>query len=466
MVLRLVFGTTISFLKAYMAVVKSTRPYHPAIEFAREGLEALAAGDPRRAAERLRQAAAESPADAAVHTNLGTALQQIGQLDEAISSYRRALQIEPSCAEILYNLGAAERAAGNPAEAVGAYRRAIELRSDFVEARNNLGLALLDWGRADEAVVALEQARALSPLLPAIHANLGNAMRLQERPAEAMASYRRAVALEPSCAEAWFNLHAMLFDQGDLAGAAQALERGLEARPEHATARFFLGVVRHELGDSAGAESCFAAVAARPDAPRHMLESWAYARSARTPRTRLFAHGQPTLAYALAQAEVPGLVLELGVRFGTSIRFIAKRAGQTVHGLDSFQGLPEAWGPLPAGTYSTRGELPVVPPNVELHVGDFSRTLPDLLGRERGPLRFANVDCDLYRSALVALELLAERIVPGTVLCFDEYFAYPGWRDGEFAAFRQAADEHGWQHEYLALSLFSKQAVVRIVDRP
>jgi tetratricopeptide (TPR) repeat protein len=432
---------------------------------AHEGLDALVAGEPGRAAELLRQAAVEGPADAAVLANLGTALQQLGQLDEAIASYRHALRLEPSSADIRYNLGAAERAAGNPAAAVHAYRGAIELRSDFVEAHNNLGLALLDWGQPGAAVVALAEACALSPRSAAIHANLGNALRADERLSEAMASYRRAVALDPGCGEAWFNLHAMLFDRGDLGGAAQALERALEARPQHAPTLFFLGVVRHELGDDPGAARCFAALEARSDPPRHLLDSWAYVCSERTPRTRLFAHGQATLAYALAQAEVRGLVLELGVRFGASIRFIAGRARQIVHGLDSFQGLPEAWGPLPAGTYSTRGELPEVPPNVELHVGDFSRTLPVLLAREPGPLRFANVDCDLYRSTLVALDVLADRIVPGTVLCFDEYLAYPGWREGELAAFREAGERHGWQHEWLAVSLFSKQAVVRIVDR-
>jgi hypothetical protein len=176
----------------------------------------------------------------------------------------------------------------------------------------------------------------------------------------------------------------------------------------------------------------------------------------------MFAHGHATLAHALAEARVPGLVLELGVRFGASIRFIARRAAQTVHGLDSFQGLPEAWGPLPAGTYSTHGEIPTVPSNVRLHVGDFAQTLPELLRRELGRVRLVNVDCDLYSSTKMALGLLGSRIVPGSVLVFDEYFANPGWRSGEFAAFAEARAERGWQVEYLALSLFSKQAAVRI----
>jgi len=200
------------------------------------------------------------------------------------------------------------------------------------------------------------------------------------------------------------------------------------------------------------------------DVPEHLLESWDYVRRARGPATKLFAYGHATLCHALEQAELRGLVLELGVRFGASLRFIAGRAAQPVHGFDSFQGLPEPWGPNPRGLYSTHGEIPELPPTVELHVGDFSRTIPELLHREPGPLRFANVDCDLYSSTKIALQHLCGRIVPGSVLVFDEYLANPGWRDGEFAAFQQAAVEHGWRYRYLAFSLFAKQAAVQITS--
>ena len=221
-------------------------------------------------------------------------------------------------------------------------------------------------------------------------------------------------------------------------------------------------MTREQQGDVAGGASCFASLRALGDVPEHLLDSWDYVRAARGPTTKLFAYGHATLAHALAQAELSGLVLELGVRFGASLRFIAEHAAQTVHGLDSFQGLPEPWGPHPAGLYSTKGEIPELPPQVELHVGAFALTLPELLGRERGLVRFVNVDCDLCSSTEVALRHLGSRIAPGSVLAFDEYLANPGWREGEFKAFQQAAAQLGWRYEYLAFSLFSKQAAIRI----
>ena len=41
---------------------------------------------------------------------------------------------------------------------------------------------------------------------------------------------------------------------------------------------------------------------------------------------------------------------------------------------------------------------------------------------------------------------------------------YPGWRTGEYKAFVEAAEDHGWSFEYLAISLNTCQAVVRITD--
>ena len=37
------------------------------------------------------------------------------------------------------------------------------------------------------------------------------------------------------------------------------------------------------------------------------------------------------------------------------------------------------------------------------------------------------------------------------------------WEDDEFKAFQEAVATHGWQYEYIGVSLVSKQAVVRIL---
>ena len=95
--------------------------------------------------------------------------------------------------------------------------------------------------------------------------------------------------------------------------------------------------------------------------------------------------------------------VELGVGSGVStrlIRSVARELGMdpVLHGFDSFQGLPEAWGDIaPAGTY--RYEPPRLhDDHVRLHRGWFTDTLPAFAAQCTEPIGFVHVDCDLYSS--------------------------------------------------------------------
>jgi hypothetical protein len=70
------------------------------------------------------------------------------------------------------------------------------------------------------------------------------------------------------------------------------------------------------------------------------------------------------LEYCLAERKVEGHFLEFGVFTGGTIRYTAARVGgRPVHGFDSFEGLPEAWGGfnLGRGAFDVKGRLPRVP---------------------------------------------------------------------------------------------------------
>ena len=70
----------------------------------------------------------------------------------------------------------------------------------------------------------------------------------------------------------------------------------------------------------------------------------------------------------------------------------------------------------------------------------------------------------LYSSTLDILESMHGRVRPGTILVFDEYICHPTWRHDEFRAWRECCKRMGWKYEYLAFSLSTKQAVVRVTD--
>jgi len=170
------------------------------------------------------------------------------------------------------------------------------------------------------------------------------------------------------------------------------------------------------------------------------------------------------LEFSLTAAKVDGHYLEFGVFTGGTIRFMAKRVGgRTIHGFDSFEGLPEAWGGfnLGGGAFDVKGRLPRVPANVQLHRGWFEASLPPWLNTNAGPAAFIHIDCDLYSSTKSIFTLLRDRIVPGTVILFDEYFNFPNWERHEYKAFQEFVAERGVKYTYLA---FARQQVAVRID--
>jgi hypothetical protein len=176
-----------------------------------------------------------------------------------------------------------------------------------------------------------------------------------------------------------------------------------------------------------------------------------------------FESQRELIDFALAAVGIEGHFLEFGVFTGGTIRFIAGRRGEAlVHGFDSFEGLPEAWSGFGLGkrAFDRRGRLPRVPANVRLHPGGFAESLPAWLDAHPGPVAFVHVDCDLYDSTRTVLALLAERLAPGTVILFDEYFNYPNWERHEYKAFREFVEEHKVRYRYLGFA--RQQVAVRI----
>ncbi|MEO1650873.1 MAG: class I SAM-dependent methyltransferase, partial [Pseudomonadota bacterium] len=71
------------------------------------------------------------------------------------------------------------------------------------------------------------------------------------------------------------------------------------------------------------------------------------------------------------------------------------------------------------------------------------------------------IDCDLYSSTVTVFENFADRIKPGSVIVFDEYFNYPNWQAHEHKAFCEFVAKHDTSFRYIA---YSVQQVAVIID--
>jgi hypothetical protein len=261
---------------------------------------------------------------------------------------------------------------------------------------------------------------------------------------------------------------------GDLKDAVVAYREANRMTPGNTKVIFHMAVALERLGELEEAESLWE-VLRRGEARRSCLvDSWGYVRwhvrKVPPQELNLYRGTRDMLQIAL-DAAMPlilegGLVCEFGVASGRSIRMTEELLplSTPIHGFDTFTGLPHAWGNEPKGSYSTGGVMPTLEGEVYFHKGLFADTIPEFIATVPKDtfLAYGNIDCDLYSSTLDILEAMHGRIVPGTILVFDEYLCHPTWRQDEFRAWRECCKRFGWQYEYLAFSLATKQTVVRV----
>ena len=188
---------------------------------------------------------------------LGLALKQQGDNEAAIPAMQKAAALSPKEADVHSNLGVALHDAGRLQEAEASYRRALKIKPDYADAHCNLGTLLQDMGRFAEAEASHRRAIQLAPALVDAHYNLGNTLRVQGRLEQAAQCYRRAVEMRPGFVQACCNLGIVLHDQGKLEEAEAMLRRTLELKPDHVEAFSNLGNTLKELGRLTDAEDCY-----------------------------------------------------------------------------------------------------------------------------------------------------------------------------------------------------------------
>jgi hypothetical protein len=175
------------------------------------------------------------------------------------------------------------------------------------------------------------------------------------------------------------------------------------------------------------------------------------------------------LEYALSLCTVDGFYGEFGVYKGETLTFMADRIDKVAYGFDSFEGLPADWFlGVGQGYFSLQGQMPDLKArqqNVRLVKGWFNESVPEFAAQIDGPAAFLHIDCDLYESTKTIFDGLADRIVPGTVILFDEYLNYPGWQNHEVKAFREFCEAHKVRYRYVgfAPTMFSVAVVVESV---
>jgi tetratricopeptide (TPR) repeat protein len=179
-----------------------------------------------------RDTLAKNPNSWMAHVNLGTIVEERGQVEEAIRHFRESLRIQPVQPEAYNDLGNALRTQGELDEAVAQLRRSLDVDPRYILAHNNLGLVYHDRGEYDEAIRHFQRGLEIHPDFTAAHTNLGITLAAQGRWDEAIQHHREALRIDPDLPQAHNNLASALLERGEVDEAIVHLLRVVELLPE------------------------------------------------------------------------------------------------------------------------------------------------------------------------------------------------------------------------------------------
>ncbi len=212
-------------------------------------LEQQALGHHGEAADAYRAMVAAVTSQLAVlQFNLGAALAEAGQLDEAARAYGAALVARPGWALALDNLGTVCHRQGRTDDAIAAFRAAVTAAPDRGGAHYNLGAQLCATGDHAGAEAAFRAALAVTPGLAHIEEGLGLALAAQGRVDDAVAAYRRAVELDPDPLAAQLQVARLLLRAGQPAAALATAEQACARHPDDPVAHGVRGAALTGLG--------------------------------------------------------------------------------------------------------------------------------------------------------------------------------------------------------------------------
>lgn len=181
----------------------------------------------------FRDVVAKNPGSPTAHNNLGSALTDRGETDEAIVQFRKALEIKPDYQLASYNLGAALVQQGNVDEAIPHLRAVLRANPNHPRAYYTLANALSKQGDLNEAIAYYGRALRLTPDFPEAHTNLANLMLERGNNSGAIEHYREALRLQPNNPQAHYNLAVGLVRNSEADAAIAELRTALQIDPAY-----------------------------------------------------------------------------------------------------------------------------------------------------------------------------------------------------------------------------------------
>jgi tetratricopeptide (TPR) repeat protein len=198
----------------------------------------------RNVLERGQQNTARSArAYADIAHELGLALVDLGEIDQAERQFEAAINVNPRHVPSYLMLAQLERRAGNDRAAARRYAAALDAGASDPAVLEQIGATLLELREYDAAVTAYERAIALQPASATLRYQAALAYLGVERLDAADESAQRALEQQPVYPEALALLGDIALRRGNLPVAGQQYRAALQQNPALAAAHIGLGRV-------------------------------------------------------------------------------------------------------------------------------------------------------------------------------------------------------------------------------
>jgi len=133
--------------------------------------------------------------------------------------------------------------------------------------------------------------------------------------------------------------------------------------------------------------------------------------------------------WVIANENLTGSInyIEFGVAWGESFNWWLQQnthVNSRFYGFDTFDGLPEDWGPFKKGAFSSNQALPDINNDArgKFYKGLFQQTVPRFVKElDNSKRNVILMDADLYSATLYALTSLAPHLKKGDIIFFDEF---------------------------------------------
>jgi len=183
------------------------------------------------------------------HNNLGVALFEEGNVDEAFKHFSNALKINPYFAGAHGNIANAYSEMENPQKAINHYLKALNLKPHLEKVHYNLGVILAKLKKFEEATMHFKKELEKNPYNKEAHNNLGNALSKSGKTKEAIKQYLILLRIDKTNAKAHNNLGIALEKQGENDKAIKHYEKAIQILPDYTDAYTNLGSIFIKKGN-------------------------------------------------------------------------------------------------------------------------------------------------------------------------------------------------------------------------